>query len=51
LHLVGVPLILLLLSPLLLVAAIVFAFRLRQLEKTDPELCQRHDTMLAPSWR
>ena len=46
LHLVGVPLILLLLSPLLLVAAIVFAFRLRQLEKTDPELCQRHDPML-----
>jgi hypothetical protein len=46
LHLVGVPLILLLLSPLLLVAAIVFAFRLRQLEKTDPELCQRHDTVL-----
>jgi hypothetical protein len=46
LHLLGVPLILLLLSPLLLVAAIVFAFRLRRLEKTDPELCARHDPAL-----
>jgi len=46
LHLLGVPLLLLLLSPLLLVAAIVFAFRVRQLEKTDPELCQRHDPVL-----
>jgi hypothetical protein len=46
LHLLGVPLMLLLLSPLLLVAAIVFAFRLRQLEKTDPELCARHDPAL-----
>jgi hypothetical protein len=46
LHLLGVPLLLLLLSPLLLVAAIVFAVRVRQLEKTDPELCQRHDPVL-----
>lgn len=46
LHLVGVPLILLLLSPLLLVMAIVFAFQLRRLEKSDPELCSRHDPTL-----
>jgi hypothetical protein len=46
LHLIGVPLILLLLSPLLLVVAIVFAFRLRALERTDPELCSRHDPVL-----
>jgi hypothetical protein len=46
LHLLGVPLLLLLLSPLLVVAAIVFAVRVRQLEKTDPELCQRHDPVL-----
>ena len=41
LHLVGVPVLLLLCSPLLLVLAIVGLVRLRQLEKTDPELCDR----------
>jgi len=46
LHLVGVPVTLLLLLPVLLVVAIVFAFRLRQLEKTDAELCPRHDPAL-----
>jgi hypothetical protein len=46
LHLVGVPVVLLLLSPLLLVIAIGFAFRLRRLEKSDPELCSRHDPTL-----
>ena len=46
LHLIGVPLVLLLLSPLLLVIAIVFAVQLRRLEKRDPELCARHDPAL-----
>ena len=40
-HLVGVPLAFLLLSPLLLVIAIVALVRLRSLEKTDRELCWR----------
>jgi hypothetical protein len=35
---IGVPLILLLLSPLLLVIALIFALRLRMLERSDPEL-------------
>jgi hypothetical protein len=39
LHLIGVPLALLLLSPLLLIAAPIVLFRLRMLEKTDPEMC------------
>jgi hypothetical protein len=50
LHLVGVPLLILLLSPLLLLASplllvigIIFVMRLRHLEKTDPELCPRVD--------
>jgi hypothetical protein len=43
LHLIGVPLLLLLLSPLLLVAAVVGVIRLRMLEKTDEELCSRTD--------
>jgi hypothetical protein len=46
LHLVGAPLVLLLLSPVLLVVAIVFAIRIRQLERTDPELCWRHEQAL-----
>ena len=46
LHLVGVPLVLLLLSPLLLAIAIVFAVRLRRLERSDPELCSRQDPAL-----
>ena len=38
LHMIGIPLILLLLSPLLLVIALIFALRLRMLERSDPEL-------------
>jgi hypothetical protein len=41
LHLIGVPLLLLVFSPLLLVIAVVFLIRLRALEKSDPELCSR----------
>ena len=37
-HLLGVPLILLILSPLLLIALPFFALRLRMLERSDPEL-------------
>lgn len=37
-HLIGVPLLLLLLTPLFLVIAPFFAIRLRMLERTDPEL-------------
>ncbi len=37
-HMIGVPLILLLLSPLLLIIAPFFALRLRILERSDPEL-------------
>ena len=53
LHLVGVPLLFLLLSPLLLVACGRRpSFRLRRLEKTDPELCDRATRRsMAPSWR
>ncbi len=43
LHLLGVPLALLLLSPLLLLALLLAAVRLRRLEKTDAELCSRTD--------
>ena len=43
LHLVGIPLLLLLLSPVLLVIALIASVRLRRLEKTDPELCDRCD--------
>jgi hypothetical protein len=43
LHVVGVPLLLLLASPLLLVLALVALVRLRRLEKTDPEICPRCD--------
>jgi hypothetical protein len=38
LHMIGIPLILLLLSPLFLVIAPFFALRLRMLESSDPEL-------------
>jgi hypothetical protein len=41
LHLIGVPLLLLLTSPLLIVLAAIGLIRLRRLEKTDPELCHR----------
>jgi len=43
LHLVGVPLVLLLASPVLLVLALVALVRLRRLEKTDEEICPRSD--------
>jgi hypothetical protein len=43
LHLIGWPLLLLLLSPLLIVIAPIFLIRLRHLEKTDAELCWRVD--------
>lgn len=43
LHKIGVPLTLLLLSPLLLVIAPFFALRLRMLERSDPELFIRPD--------
>jgi hypothetical protein len=46
-HLVGVPLVLLLLSPLLLVIALIAVVQLRRLEKTDPELCDRCDPAVA----
>lgn len=39
LNLVGMPLLALLASPLLLVVAPFYLLRLRQLEKTDPEIC------------
>ncbi|MCK9294803.1 MAG: hypothetical protein M0P70_06930 [Desulfobulbaceae bacterium] len=41
LHKIGVPLLLLLLSPLLLVAAPFLAWRLRMLERSDPEIVIR----------
>jgi len=44
LHLVGWPLLLLLLSPLLLVAVVVGAIRLRAHEKSDVNVCPRVDT-------
>jgi len=43
LHLIGMPLLLLLVSPLLIVIAPFYLMRLRQLEKTDPELCPTVD--------
>jgi len=43
LHLIGVPLIFLLLSPVLLVLVAIGAIQLRRLEKSDPELCSRTD--------
>jgi hypothetical protein len=43
LHLIGVPLILLLAAPLLLIYAPVFAYQLRCREKSDPEITPRPD--------
>jgi hypothetical protein len=43
LHMIGFPLMGLLLSPLLLVAAPFYIFALRRLEKTDPEVCPTAD--------
>jgi hypothetical protein len=45
LHLVGVPLLVLVLSPLLIVIAPFYIVRLRTLEKTDPEVCPRLDQL------
>jgi hypothetical protein len=41
LHLIGVPLLFVLISPLFIVVATIGLIRLRRLEKTDPELCPR----------
>jgi hypothetical protein len=43
LHLIGVPLLVLLFSPLLLVIAPFYLLRLRMLETTDPEVCPSVD--------
>ncbi|MGH7936212.1 MAG: hypothetical protein ACREF8_04310, partial [Chthoniobacterales bacterium] len=43
LHLVGMPTLFLLASPLLVLLAPLFLLRLRALEKSDPELCWRVD--------
>ena len=43
LHLIGMPLLFLLALPLLILVAPFYFFRLRRLEKTDPELCSRVD--------
>ncbi len=43
LHMIGIPLILLLLSPLLLIGAPFFAWRLRMAERSDPEIFIRPD--------
>ncbi len=42
-HLIGVPVALLIASPVLIPVAIVTLLRLRSLERTDPELCSRVD--------
>jgi len=41
LHLIGLPLLVLILSPLLILIAPLYIFCLRRQEKTDPELCWR----------
>jgi hypothetical protein len=43
LHLVGIPLLVLILSPLLILIAPFYLIRLRMLEKTDPEVCPTVD--------
>ena len=43
LHLLGIPLLVLILSPLLIVIAPFYIIRLRMLEKTDPEVCPTVD--------
>jgi hypothetical protein len=43
LHLIGIPLLGLLLAPLLILIAPIYIFCLRRQEKTDPELCWRVD--------
>lgn len=51
LHMIGMPLVVLLLSPLLLVIAPFYLFALRRLEKSDPEICpvadQKHSENLS----
>jgi hypothetical protein len=47
LHLVGVPLVLLLASPLLIILGVIGLIRLRQLEQSDPEFCPRTDPAVA----
>ena len=53
LHLMGLPLLVLIFSPLLIFLAPLFLLRLRWLERTDPELCARveavHSDTLAQS--
>jgi len=44
LHLIGVPLLLLLASPILVPIGLIVLIRLRTLEKTDPVLCPRVDS-------
>jgi hypothetical protein len=43
LHLLGIPLLVLILSPLLILIAPFYLIRLRMLEKTDPEVCPTVD--------
>jgi hypothetical protein len=43
LHVVGIPLLVLILSPLLILIAPFYIIRLRMLEKTDPEVCPTVD--------
>jgi hypothetical protein len=43
LHMIGLPLLALLLSPILILVAPIYIICLRRLEKTDPELCWRVD--------
>lgn len=43
LHMIGYPMVVLLLSPLLLLLAPFYIFALRRLEKTDPEVCPTAD--------
>ena len=43
LHMIGLPLLALLLSPLLILLAPIYVICLRRLERTDPELCWRVD--------
>ena len=47
LHLIGAPLLLVLLSPVVLVVALVGIVRIRMLEKTDPVICPRTDAQQA----
>jgi len=48
-HLIALPLVALLLLPALIVIGIVALIRIRMLEKSDPELCERDDAAHAAS--